>query len=191
MAVKSAVYDYSLYTPDYYLKGFLAGGVCCSVTHGGATPIDFVKTRMQLVPELGSKGLLGATREIIASEGAGALTTGMSATAAAYALQGSFKFGGFEFFKVNLAQAYGDQGAWDNRFLLNSISAACAEFIADIFLWSLGGNQGSASRMRNMMRCAFDGDIDDHEKHLNKVTALLDTNGPDHRDDERRAYQTL
>jgi len=33
MAVKSAVYDYSLYTPDYYLKGFLAGGVCCSVTH--------------------------------------------------------------------------------------------------------------------------------------------------------------
>ena len=27
MAVKSAVYDYSLYTPDYYLKGFLAGGV--------------------------------------------------------------------------------------------------------------------------------------------------------------------
>ena len=32
MAVKSAVYDYSLYTPDYYLKGFLAGGVCCSVT---------------------------------------------------------------------------------------------------------------------------------------------------------------
>ena len=26
MAVKSAVYDYSLYTPDYYLKGFLAGG---------------------------------------------------------------------------------------------------------------------------------------------------------------------
>ena len=36
MAVKSAVYDYSLYTPDYYLKGFLAGGVCCSVTHGGA-----------------------------------------------------------------------------------------------------------------------------------------------------------
>ena len=76
MAVKSAVYDYSLYTPDYYLKGFLAGGVCCSVTlcrnqnslrarrdallhfhtqvtHGGATPIDFVKTRIQLVPELG------------------------------------------------------------------------------------------------------------------------------------------
>ena len=42
MAVKSAVYDYSLYTPDYYLKGFLAGGVCCSVTHGGATIAKFV-----------------------------------------------------------------------------------------------------------------------------------------------------
>ena len=29
--MKSAVYDYSLYTPDYYAKGFLAGSVCCSV----------------------------------------------------------------------------------------------------------------------------------------------------------------
>lgn len=42
------VYDFSLYTPNYYAKGFLAGGVCCSVTHGGAVPIDVVKTRMQL-----------------------------------------------------------------------------------------------------------------------------------------------
>lgn len=35
---------------------------------------------------------------------------------------------------MNLAKSYGDQGAWDNRFLLNSLSAAGAEFIADIFL---------------------------------------------------------
>ena len=49
MAVKSAVYDYSLYTPDYYLKGFLAGGVCCSVTQQrrvdgvGRPKIDFAQ----------------------------------------------------------------------------------------------------------------------------------------------------
>ena len=68
MAVKSAVYDYSLYTPDYYLKGFLAGGVCCSVTHGGATPIDFVKTRMQLVPDsarINFRGASPSTRRLL------------------------------------------------------------------------------------------------------------------------------
>ena len=51
-----------------------------------------------------------------------------------YFVQGWFKFGGFEYFKVSLAKSYGDQGAWDNRFMLNSMAAAGAEFIADIFL---------------------------------------------------------
>merc|ERR1712139_364588 len=33
-----------------------------------------------------------------------------------------------------MGKSYGDQGAWDNRFMLNSMAAAAAEFIADIFL---------------------------------------------------------
>jgi solute carrier family 25 phosphate transporter 3 len=132
-----SVYDFSVYTSSYFLTGALAGGVCCSVTHGGACPIDVVKTRMQLDPELGSKGMLGAGRAIVAAEGAGALAKGLGATAVGYFVQGWFKFGGFEFFKVSLAKKYGDQGAWDNRFMLNSMAAACAEFIADIFLCPL------------------------------------------------------
>ena len=32
----------------YYLKGAAAGGICCSVTHGALTPVDVVKTRVQL-----------------------------------------------------------------------------------------------------------------------------------------------
>ena len=59
-----SVYDFSIYTGKYFLTGALAGGVCCSVTHGGACPIDVVKTRMQLDPELGSKGMMGAGRAI-------------------------------------------------------------------------------------------------------------------------------
>jgi len=34
----------------YYLKGAAAGGVCCSITHGALTPVDVVKTRVQLDP---------------------------------------------------------------------------------------------------------------------------------------------
>jgi Mitochondrial carrier protein len=32
----------------YYLKGAAAGGICCSITHGALTPVDVVKTRVQL-----------------------------------------------------------------------------------------------------------------------------------------------
>jgi hypothetical protein len=34
----------------YYIKGAAAGGICCSVTHGALTPVDVVKTRVQLDP---------------------------------------------------------------------------------------------------------------------------------------------
>jgi len=141
----SKVYDFGLYTPAYYAKGFIAGGVCCSVTHGGAVPIDVVKTRMQLEPALSELGMVGAARTIVKEGGAGALTAGLAPTAFGYLLQGSFKFGGFEFFKVNLAEKYGDQAAWDQRFMLNTVAAACAEFIADIFLCPL-----EATRIRQV-----------------------------------------
>jgi solute carrier family 25 phosphate transporter 3 len=141
----SSCYDFSVYTGSYFLTGALAGGVCCSITHGGACPIDVVKTRMQLDPELSALGMTGTAQRIIKNEGAAALATGMTATAFGYFVQGWFKFGGFEFFKVNLAKSYGDQGAWDNRFMLNSLAAACAEFIADIFLCPL-----EATRIRQV-----------------------------------------
>merc|ERR1712093_681077 len=88
-----SIYNFDLYTGGYFLKGALAGGICCSVTHGGACPIDVVKTRIQLDPVTYNRGLIGDF------------------------VQGWFKFGGYEFFKVNFAKAYGDQGAWDSRFM--------------------------------------------------------------------------
>jgi solute carrier family 25 (mitochondrial phosphate transporter), member 3 len=36
------------YDSMYYLKGAAAGGICCSITHGALTPVDVVKTRVQL-----------------------------------------------------------------------------------------------------------------------------------------------
>ena len=66
-----------------------------------------------------------------------ALTTGLGATAAGYFVQGWFKFGGVEFFKINAAQAMGVEKAWENKTTIYLGAAAGAEFIADIFLCPL------------------------------------------------------
>lgn len=121
----------------YYLKGAFAGGVCCSVTHGALCPVDVVKTRIQLDPAKYNKGMIGGFRQVIAAEGVGALATGLGPTALGYFIQGWFKFGGVEFFKINMAQAMGEEKAWNLRFPIYLTAAACAEFIADIFLCPL------------------------------------------------------
>merc|ERR1712050_281364 len=108
-------------------------------------PVDVVKTRIQLDPVKYNSGLVGGFRKIIAEEGAGALATGLGPTAVGYFIQGWFKFGGFELFKVNLARYLGDQKAWDNRNLIYLGASACAEFIADIFLCPL-----EAARIRGV-----------------------------------------
>jgi hypothetical protein len=86
---------------SYFLKGALAGGICCSVTHGALTPVDVVKTRMQLEP-LKYTGMVSGFQKVIAEEGAGALLTGLGPTAFGYFVQGWFKFGGVEYFKVQV-----------------------------------------------------------------------------------------
>ena len=48
---------------------FLAGGICAATSHGITTPIDVVKTRMQTNPEKYTKGVLQATKDIIATDG--------------------------------------------------------------------------------------------------------------------------
>ena len=66
-----------------------------------------------------------------------ALTTGLGATAAGYFVQGWFKFGGVEFFKIQAATYLGEEKAWDNKTTIYLGAAACAEFIADLFLCPL------------------------------------------------------
>lgn len=96
-----------------------------------------VKTRIQLDPIKYNKGLVGGFRQVAAEEGAGALLTGLSPTVFGYFIQGWFKFGGVEFFKVNAAKALGEEKAWEQRNNIYLASAAAAEFIADIFLCPL------------------------------------------------------
>lgn len=82
-------------------------------------------------------GLISGMRTIVAEEGAGALTTGLGATAFGYFVQGWFKFGGVEFFKINAVQALGEEKAYANKSIIYICAAAGAEFIADVFLCPL------------------------------------------------------
>jgi len=121
----------------YFLKGAAAGGICCSITHAALCPVDVVKTRVQLDPVKYNKGLVGGFRQVIADEGAMALTTGLGATAAGYFVQGWFKFGGVEFFKIKSVEIMGEEKAWANKTSIYLASAAMAETIADMFLCPL------------------------------------------------------
>ncbi|KAI9932116.1 hypothetical protein ASPWEDRAFT_109888 [Aspergillus wentii DTO 134E9] len=120
-----------------YSRFAFAGAVCCSITHGALTPVDVVKTRIQLDPATYNRGMIGGFRQVIAKEGAGALLTGFGPTAAGYFLQGAFKFGGYEFFKKQWINTLGYETASNNRTAVYLASSAAAEFFADIALCPL------------------------------------------------------
>jgi solute carrier family 25 phosphate transporter 3 len=146
----------------YYLKGAAAGGICCSITHAALTPVDVVKTRIQIDPVKYNRGLIGGFKQVVAEEGAMSLTTGLGATAAGYFIQGWFKFGGVEFFKINAVQAMGEEKAWANKTPIYLASAAAAETIADVFLCPL-----EAVRIRSVADPEFcDGLADGFSKML-------------------------
>jgi len=117
---------------DLYARFAFAGAVCCSITHGALTPVDVVKTRIQLEPEVYNKGMIDGFRQVVRKEGAGALLTGFGPTAAGYFLQGALKFGGYEFWKRTFIDALGMETAQNNRTAIYLGSSAIAEFFADV-----------------------------------------------------------
>lgn len=109
----------------------------CAITHGALTPVDVVKTRMQLEPEIYNKGMITGFRQVISKEGAGALLTGLGPTAAGYFLQGGFKFGGYELWKKTIIDQVGLEKATANRALVYVAASGIAEFFASIVLCPL------------------------------------------------------
>ncbi|KAK4640223.1 mitochondrial phosphate carrier protein [Podospora bellae-mahoneyi] len=120
-----------------YSRFALAGAICCSVTHGALTPVDVVKTRIQLDPATYNRGMIGGFKQVIKNEGAGALLTGVGPTFAGYFLQGSLKFGGYELFKQQAINYLGYENASKYRTGVYLASSAMAEFFADIALCPL------------------------------------------------------
>jgi len=139
---------------DLYSRFAFAGAVCCSVTHGGLTPVDVIKTRIQLDPIKYNRGLVGGFRQVIAEEGFSAVWTGVGPTFAGYFLQGAFKFGGYEFFKQQCINQLGYETASNNRTAVYLASAAAAEFFADIALCPL-----EATRIRLVSQPDFAGGL--------------------------------
>ncbi|KAI1749853.1 mitochondrial phosphate carrier protein [Xylaria castorea] len=117
-----------------YSRYALAGAVCCSFTHAILTPIDIVKTRIQVDPLAYNRGISGGLRQVVVGEGAGALATGLGPTVAGYFLQGALKFGGYEFLKTRAIDALGYETASNNRYAIYLGASAMAEVAGDIVL---------------------------------------------------------
>ncbi|KAH8669085.1 putative mitochondrial phosphate carrier protein [Xylariales sp. PMI_506] len=135
---------------NLYSRFAFAGAVCCSVTHGAFTPVDVVKTRIQLDPSTYNRGMINGFCQVVRNEGISALLTGAGPTFAGYFLQGAFKFGGYEFFKQQSINTLGLEKARQNRTVVYSVSAATAEFFASIALCPL-----EATRIRLVSQPGF------------------------------------
>ncbi|KAF1364069.1 putative mitochondrial phosphate carrier protein [Lizonia empirigonia] len=161
---------------NLYARFAIAGALGCSVTHGAFTPVDVIKTRIQLDPATYNRGMIGGFRQVIQNEGVGALATGFGPTFAGYFMQGAFKFGGYEFFKQQSIDYLGLSGAREHRAAVYSVSAGCAEFFASIALCPL-----EATRIRLVSTPGFaNGLIDGFGKILTQegVGAFYSGFGP-------------
>lgn len=140
--------------PEFTVKDYasfaLAGAMGCGLTHGAMTPIDVVKTRIQLEPTVYNKGMIGSFKQVIGAEGAGALLTGFGPTVLGYSMQGAFKFGGYELFKKTFIEQLGYDTAKQYKNSVFITSAALAEFFADIALCPL-----EATRIRLVSQPTF------------------------------------
>ncbi|OAQ62860.1 mitochondrial phosphate carrier protein [Pochonia chlamydosporia 170] len=136
MATKSN--ELSNFTVSDYVKFFGAGALAATSTHAAATPIDVVKTRIQVDDAMKGLNMVRAAKAIVAKEGTSALLTGFGPTAVGYLVQGGAKFAGYEFFKKQyIALAGGPEKAVGNRMGIYLGASATAEFFADILLCPL------------------------------------------------------
>ncbi|KAI1799615.1 mitochondrial phosphate carrier protein [Daldinia bambusicola] len=134
-----------------YVKFFGAGALAATLTHGAATPIDVVKTRIQVDDSMKGLNMVRAARQIVAKEGASALLTGFGPTAVGYLVQGGGKFAGYEFFKKKFIDMTGSQEkATQRRTAIYLGASATAEFFADIALCPL-----EATRIRLVSQRGF------------------------------------
>ncbi|KIH86908.1 solute carrier family 25 (mitochondrial phosphate transporter), member 3 [Sporothrix brasiliensis 5110] len=134
-----------------YVKFFGAGALAATLTHGAATPIDVVKTRIQVDSAMKGLNMVSAGRSIVANEGAAALLTGFGPTAVGYLVQGGGKFAGYEFFKKKYIDLLGGiEPATPHRTAVYLGASASAEFFADIALCPL-----EATRIRLVSQRGF------------------------------------
>lgn len=117
----------------YFALCGLGGILSCGLTHTMVTPLDLVKCRIQVDPAK-YKSVFNGFRVTLAEDGTKGLVKGWAPTFFGYSIQGMFKFGLYEVFKVYYSALIGEELSYEYRTTLYLVSSASAEFFADIGL---------------------------------------------------------
>lgn len=99
---------------------FTAGGICAAFSHSLTTPIDVIKTRQQVDPELAGKGVIKSTMKIIKKNGIGTLLAGLGPTTVGYLIEGAVKFGVYEILKPVIGTMLGQLATFLSMPFINS-----------------------------------------------------------------------
>jgi hypothetical protein len=67
---------------------FAAGGISAATSHGITTPVDVVKTKMQINPAKYGTSVMKATKMLVEEEGVGFLAQGLAPTVVGYGIEG-------------------------------------------------------------------------------------------------------
>jgi len=122
-----------LYTGQFYGACAVGGTMACGLTHWFVTPLDLVKCRRQVNPNI-YKGVFNGWSTIFKAEGLRGLYLGQVPTAIGYSFQGACKFGFYEYFKKKYADLAGPELAHEYRTVLYLGASASAELIGDVAL---------------------------------------------------------
>ncbi|XP_058805472.1 solute carrier family 25 member 3 [Phymastichus coffea] len=117
----------------YFVLCGIGGILSCGITHTMVTPLDLVKCRLQ-VDSAKYKSVVNGFRVTLAEDGTRGLVRGWAPTFFGYSIQGMFKFGLYEVFKVLYGNMIGEEMSYEYRTSLYLVSSASAEFFADIGL---------------------------------------------------------
>ncbi|XP_042530573.1 phosphate carrier protein, mitochondrial-like [Dipodomys spectabilis] len=132
-AVSPEEYSVKFGSPEYLLLCGLGGMLSCGLTHTAIVPLDLVKCRMQVDP-VKYKGIISGFNVAVREDGLRGLARGWAPTLFGYSMQGFFKFGFYEVFKIQYAQLLGEERAYRWRTGLYLAASATAEFFADVAL---------------------------------------------------------
>lgn len=106
---------------------FAAGGISAATSHGITTPLDVVKTKMQMNPKKYGRNPLAAAQMLVDEEGAGFLLQGLGPTVVGYGIEGALKFGLYELFKPVFGQL--TPNAFVNFILASVVAGAVASVV--------------------------------------------------------------
>ncbi|KAJ1913545.1 Cu/Pi carrier [Mycoemilia scoparia] len=120
----------------YFYTCAVGGALACGLTHTFVTPLDLVKCRLQVDKTL-YNGIFDGWKKIFKAEGISGLFTGWGPTFIGYTLQGTCKYGFYDYFKYLYPTIVGEETANKYRTLLYLSASASAEVIADVALCPL------------------------------------------------------